>query len=106
MGLKYRLGPYLNQTSTNVFIVLDGLDEANFSQGDPVQTNESEIAILLNYLANLSNLVRVLRVIRKSLPSASRVYSTFLKIAVLSNSAWNDLLKIIRIWGRCFSKKE
>jgi tetratricopeptide (TPR) repeat protein len=70
MGMKYliqkHLGPYLSQISTNIFVILDGLDEADFTRSDAVDSNKSEMSILLNYLANLPKSIRVLFVSRPS----------------------------------------
>jgi tetratricopeptide (TPR) repeat protein len=49
------LGPYLTQSRVNVYLVIDGIDEANLRTTDPVARDTSEMKIFLRYLYDLKS---------------------------------------------------
>ena len=65
MGVKrfldQTLGPYMQESSRKIIIIVDGIDEADFTIMDPV-SRKSEMGVFLHYLAKKSHLLKVLLV--------------------------------------------
>ena len=87
--IKQKLDCYLSKHTINVYLIIDGLDEADFATTDPV-SKKSEMEMFLRYLAKLnSQLVKVLlisrpiSVLQECIPNALWMNLTF-KDACLS----------------------